>query len=431
MVESNRIEYKSTLTDKLEREVVAFLNYHEGGVIYIGIDDNGNAIGVDDADGIQLKIVDRIKNNILPHTLGLFDVILETLDDKPIIKIVISSGNEKPYYIQRHGMSPSGCYIRVGSSAQPMTTKMIDEVYAKRARQVLLCNIPSPRQELTFSQLKIYYEEKGLELGKSFKKNLDLLLPDGSYNYVAYLLADNNATSIKIAKYKGADKVDLIENEEYGFCSLVKATHKVVDKLEIENKTFTKITSSAARQEKQMINGIALREAAINAIVHNDYSRDVPPLIEIYSDRLTITSYGGLVDGYTREDLLNCITMPRNRELMRVFRDLDLVEQLGSGMSRILSVYDESVFKFTPNFMIVTFYFEQEFISPSGEINGEINSKLILLELEKNPSSKLIELANSTSLSQRTVTRELKKLKDAEKIKRIGSNKTGYWEIQK
>ena len=431
MVESNRIEYKSTLNDKLEREVVAFLNYHEGGMIYIGIDDAGNTVGINDADDVQLKIVDRIKNNILPHTLGLFDVVLESRDDKTVIKIVISSGNEKPYYIKKRGMSPNGCFVRVGSSTQPMTTKMIDEIYAKRARQVLLCNIPSPRRELTFSQLKIYYEEKGLELGKSFKQNLDLLLPDGNYNYVAYLLADNNATSIKIAKYKGVDKVDLIENEEYGFCSLIKATHKVIDKLEIENKTFTQITSSATRKEKQMINGIALREAVINAIVHNDYSRDVPPLIEIYSDRLTITSYGGLVDGYTKEDLFNCITMPRNRELMRVFRDLDLVEQLGSGMNRILSVYDESIFKFTPNFMIITFYFEQEFISPNGEINGEINSERILLELEKNPSSKLIELANSTSLSQRTVTRELKKLKDAGKITRVGSNKTGYWEIMK
>ena len=98
-MESGRVEYKVTLNDKFEREAVAFLNSNEGGCIYIGIDDTGNVIGISDADSMQLKIIDRIKNNILPHTLGLFDVVLEERDYKNIIKIIISSGVEKPYYI--------------------------------------------------------------------------------------------------------------------------------------------------------------------------------------------------------------------------------------------------------------------------------------------------------------------------------------------
>jgi predicted HTH transcriptional regulator len=265
--ESNRIEYKAILTEKFEREVVAFLNYHEGGIIYIGIGDNGDVVGVEEADSTQLKIVDRIKNNILPNTLGLFDVVLEHRESKTIIKIIISSGSEKPYYIKQQGMSPSGCYLRVGSSVQQMTTTMIDEMYAKRARKITLGNMPSPRTELTFEQLKIYYEEKGLKLGENFKRNLDLLMPDGRYNYIAYLLSDSNGTSIKVAKYAGKDKVDLIENEEYGYCSLIKATNRVLDKLTVENKTFAKITPKA-RLEKKMVDSVALREAVINAIVH-------------------------------------------------------------------------------------------------------------------------------------------------------------------
>ena len=427
-IESNKIEYKSVLTDKFEREVVAFLNYRDGGIIYIGVDENGEAVGLADADSVQLKIVDRIKNNILPNALGLFDVVLEHRGEADIIKVIISSGTEKPYYIKQQGMSPSGCFLRVGSSVQPMTTAMIDDMYAKRTQKLLLSNIPSPRKDLTFEQLKIYYQEKGRTLNENFAKNLELLTKDGQYNYIAYLLSDNNSVSVKIAKYLGTDKVDLIENGEYGFCSIIKATKSVLDKLAIENKTFTKITSTT-RQEKQMVNSVALREAVINAVVHNDYTREIPPVFEIFSDRITVTSYGGLVEGYSKEDLLTCLSMPRNRELMRVFRDLELVEQLGSGMERILKVYDESIFKFTPNFMIVALPFENGFISPSGGINGEINSKLILHEIEKNPGSKLSELANATSLSERTITRELKRLKDSGKIQRVGSNKTGYWEI--
>ncbi len=67
--ESNRIEFKVELNDKLEKEVVAFLNNKEGGILYIGVDDNGKPVGVSDIDSAQLKIADRIKNNILPSTL--------------------------------------------------------------------------------------------------------------------------------------------------------------------------------------------------------------------------------------------------------------------------------------------------------------------------------------------------------------------------
>ena len=63
--ESNRIEFKSTLNEKLEKEIVAFLNNQEGGILYIGIDNNGHPIENPQIDAMQLKIADRIKNNIL------------------------------------------------------------------------------------------------------------------------------------------------------------------------------------------------------------------------------------------------------------------------------------------------------------------------------------------------------------------------------
>lgn len=66
--ETNRVELKRELNDKLEKEVVGFLNYHEGGTIYIGIDDAGNVVGITNEDDTQLMIKDRIKNNILPST---------------------------------------------------------------------------------------------------------------------------------------------------------------------------------------------------------------------------------------------------------------------------------------------------------------------------------------------------------------------------
>lgn len=107
--ENNRTEFKAELNDKLEKEIVAFLNNREGGILYIGVADDGTPIGIDSIDSVQLKIADRLKNNILPSTLGLFDIVTEDMDGVDVIKILISSGTEKPYYIRSQGMSPSGC----------------------------------------------------------------------------------------------------------------------------------------------------------------------------------------------------------------------------------------------------------------------------------------------------------------------------------
>ena len=151
--ETNRIENKEQLNDDFEQEVIAFLNYREGGAIYVGIKKNGQVVGVQDVDLTQLQIKDRIKNNIQPSTLGLFDVIVEKINDKDVIKVVISSGPEKPYYLRKKGMCPAGCYIRIGSSKDQMTTEMIENLYAKRVRNSLN-KIESPRQDLTFKDRK-------------------------------------------------------------------------------------------------------------------------------------------------------------------------------------------------------------------------------------------------------------------------------------
>jgi predicted HTH transcriptional regulator len=352
-MESNRIEYKQQLTDDLEKEAIAFLNYKEGGVIYIGIDKTGDSVGVSDIDSDMLKIKDRLKNNIMPSCMGLFDVAVETIDSKEVIKITLASGTEKPYDIKKLGMSEKGCYIRTGTAAEPMTARQIEYLFAKRVRNSL-GKIQSPRQDLTFEQLKIYYEAAGKTLNSQFPKNLELLTDQGKLNYVAYLMADVNGMSMKVAKYNGKDRVHLAENYEYGYCSLVKATKQILEKVELENKTFAKITPKE-RIETRLWDMIALREAIINAIVHNDYTREVPPKVEFFDDRIEITSYGGLPDGLSEEDFFEGVSMPRNKEIMRIFKDLELVEQLGSGVPRILQSYCRKCFRFLDNFIRMTF----------------------------------------------------------------------------
>jgi len=438
MTENNRIEYKQILTADLEKEIVAFLNSKEGGVLYIGIDKNENTVGVADADDLQLRIKDRLKNNILPSCMGLFEVVHETKDGKDIVKVNVASGSEKPYYVKKKGMSEQGCYIRVGSAAEPMPVAIIEELFSKRTRNSL-GKIVSNRQDLTFEQLKIYYNTQGFELNKEFLRSIDLYTPEGQFNYVAYLLADNNAVSMKVAKYAGTDKTDLIENVEFGYCSIIKATHSILDKLDVENKTFVKITGAAERLQKQMINKTALREALINAIVHNDYTSEVPPVVEIYSDRLTITSYGGLVQGLNKEEFFAGRSMPRNRELMRVYRDLKLVEQLGSGIHRILKAYDKSIFKMSANFLEISFPFEPDYESKKVSnqvglvdrlVDGLVESQQKIIKLiAETPNISKKEMAKRIGISTTAIDKNIATLKKKNIINRVGSDKDGSWQL--
>lgn len=355
--ETNRIENKEQLNEDFEQEVIAFLNYKEGGIIYVGIDKNGQVVGVENNDLTQLQIKDRIKNNIQPSTLGLFDVTVETIDNKEIIKVIISSGTEKPYYLRKKGRTPEGCYIRIGSSKERMTERMIEEMFARRIKNSLK-EIESPRQDLTFRQLKIHYEGNGMILNDNFARNLNLLTDEGKYNYNAYLLADENNISIKLVKYLGTNKKELIENQEYGYCCLITATQRILDRLTAENTVYAKIEYNG-RKEVEMIDSKALKEAVINAMVHSDYTLTTTPIIELYSDRIEITSGGGLPQGLSQEEFLEGVTAPRNKELIRVFKDVDLIENIGSGVLRILDAYDKSCFKFMDHFLRVSFKYKE------------------------------------------------------------------------
>lgn len=391
MTETNRIEYKQQLTDGLEKEVIAFLNYKEGGAIYIGIDKQGVAVGVPDSDGDQLKIKDRLKHNIAPSCMGLFDVVNEKHNGLDVIKIVVASGSEKPYFFKKFGMTEKGSFMRIGTAAEPMPQKVIDELFAKRTRNSI-SKIKSNQQALTFEQLKIYYEATGSKLNDKFATNLELLNVDNEYNYVAYLLSDKNNTSIKLAKYKGTTRVNLIESNEYGYSSLIKATKQILDKIELENKTITKITSKE-RQETRLWDEIALREAIINAFVHNDYTNEIPPKFEIFDDRIEITSAGGLPESLSQEEFFEGFSVPRNKEIMRVFKDLDLVEQLGSGIPRILENYPKECFKFSDNFLRMTFPI-------SDQVNDQANDQVSDQDNDQAAKNESLKIAYDTLISK-------------------------------
>lgn len=437
IIENSRVEFKTMLVDDLEENIIGFLNSKDGGNIYIGVADNGKIIGLNgNIDLLQRKIKDRIISNIEPSVLGLFDIeVLET-DNKKYLNIIVARGLEKPYHLKGMGMTPDSCFIRIGSSNERMDEHLINKLFRERTKNSLK-NIVSPNQNLTFRDLKIYYTEKGFDVGENFEKQLDFYTADGKYNYVAYLLADENRVSIKVAKYAGTDVDELIENYEFGYCSLVKATHRVLEKFITENKIFAKITYPE-RKEQPMYDYKAVREVIINAIVHNDWSNEYPPKFEFFSDRLEVSSFGGIQNEFTEEEFLQGYSAPKNPELMRVFKDLELVEHLGTGIRRILKRYDKSIYRFFPHFIIVSIkYNENNFKYNNQSVNvipylnlTKVQEGIISL-IEDRPSITQEEMAKLLGVTSRTIRNHIKYLVDKEYIIRIGADKNGKWAVTK
>ena len=373
-LETENIELKEKLTDDIEKEVVSFLNSHSG-TIYIGVNKNGDITGVEDYDGVSIKITERLKNNICPSVIGLFDIRVLEEEGKKYISITVASGIEKPYYVKKYGMSSKGCYKRIGTQCAPIEQKEIDYLYSKKVKNTL-SSMMSPKQNLSFSQLKIYYQEKGYEEvnNEYFLESLDLFTEDHKYNYLAYLLSDNNSTSICVAKYHNGD---FVERNEYGRCCLIKSINNVIEKLKVENVTAIKITGNAEREQLNLVDSTALREAILNLFCHNDYSCGSEPYIIIYDDKFELCSHGGLPQGLSKEEFFKAKSLPRNRELMRIMSDLDMGEHLGRGMRKIMSCLSEDDFEITDNFITINFNYNHDALNMlETKMKNNINTNL-------------------------------------------------------
>ncbi|HXK50120.1 MAG TPA: ATP-binding protein [Clostridiales bacterium] len=434
-VKDSRTEFMPILNDKLEKEVISFLNSDNGGDVLVGISYDGAVLGVDSYGDVLHVIADRLRVNISPSCLGLIDVVPVTSGGKTFIRVIVARGTEQPYYLRLVGKSSAGCFCRKDGIIRQMDTERIKELSGNKDLSAMN-NIVSPRNaEHTFALLRIYYEEKGIRMIDDIRKTLDLYTEEGKLNYAAYLLSDSNSTSFKIIKYAGTERTEMTETNEYGGSCLIRSADKILDKLEVENRTFTVRTENDEIKKNRLVKPEVLKEVFLNALLHNDYSRDIMPEIEIFSDKIAVTSFGKLPGQLDDNSFCSGFPIPRNRELIRVFKDLGYTGELGSGIDNILESYDSSIFKINDNSLEVVLPFAEEFkMKSSGKSKAEkihIRTRDRIIEImKKDPSVTAVKLAVLTGVSRKAVEWHLKKMRNSGIVKREGSRKTGFWIIR-
>lgn len=335
LYESATVELKEIYTSDLKKEIVAFANSN-GGTIYIGVRDSGEIIGVDNADFVMQQISNSIRDSIRPDVSMFTNIELLQEEEKFFIKLTVTQGTKKPYYLSDKGLKPTGVYVRSGTTSAPasedairMMIKMTDGDSFEANRSLV--------QELTFNRLDEEFQKRGLEFTEVQMKNLGILSSDDIYTNMGLLVSDQCKHSIKFAIFQGTDKLVFKDRKELTgslFTQLTDA-YKTIDFYNGTKATFHGLLRTDERDYPED----AVREALLNAIVHRDYSFSGSTFINLYSDRLEIISLGGLVAGLSLEAAMLGASQPRNEKLAALFYRMKLIEAYGTGISKIISCY--------------------------------------------------------------------------------------------
>ena len=419
LYESETVELKELYTSDLKKEIVAFANTN-GGTIYIGVQDSGEIIGLDNADFVMQQISNSLRDSIRPDVSMFTNIELMKEDSKFFIKLTVSQGTKKPYCLSDKGLKPTGVYVRSGTTSSPasedairMMIKMTDGDTFEANRSLI--------QELTFNTLNDELQKRELEFTEVQMKNLGILSSDNIYTNMGLLVSDQCKHSIKFAIFQGTDKLVFKDRKELVgsiFAQLTDA-YKTIDFYNGTKATFHDLLRTDERDYPEN----AVREALLNAIVHRDYSFSGSTFINLYADRLEIISLGGLVSGLSLEAAMLGASQTRNEKLASLFYRMKLIEAYGTGINKIISCYKGLPVQ--PKFENVEGAFRVTLPNiHAQELNAEDEKYLPILRLfETQKEITRGDVEEALGAGTTHAINMLKEMLDKELIKKVGNGR--------
>ena len=430
-VESETVELKQELNKNIKREIVALAN-SKGGTIYIGIDDAGNVLGLNNIKSDVESLSGMIRNGIIGNLTTYTDIEIKNIENKEIIELHITSAPDKPYYLADKGLKSSGVYIRHGSSTIQATDEIIRKMLldsSKKSFEEEISNI----QELTFDYAKSVFKKNNIEFSKDKYKSLKMIT-DNKFNNLALLLSDQNPYTIKCAIFDGKNKTLFKDRKELtGSClKIMEDAFYYMNLSNHINSTF----KGLQRIDKKDYPDFSIRESLLNAIIHRDYYFNGSILLSIFDDRIEINSMGGLISTLSLSDIYNGVSESRNPNFAEIFHRLEYVENYGTGVGRIINEYSDSnlkpIIELTENIFKIVLpnrnYVEKKVVDniPNNYSQKDIivnyikeNNKITRLEVEK-----LLNIGNTRS------KQIINKLLEDEFILKKGTGKNTYYVLK-
>jgi ATP-dependent DNA helicase RecG len=340
--EGKTIEFKRDLSSpkNLLKTLVAFANT-AGGRVIIGVDDQtkqsmGVEFPLDDEERLCSLIADSISPRLVPN------IEMVTVQDRTLLIVEVYLSNSRPHYLRSEG-SENGVYVRLGSSNRQADRELIGEL-RRSSQGVSFDAMPMP--DLTESDLDLaaaqkcfgdrrQLDQQGLLMLRLLCEDQGKLVPTKG----AMILFGKNREFhlpdawVQCGRFVGQDKAAIFDHIELydSLPQMVDSIMLFLKKHAMRGADFSEIR----RRDVWSIPLGILREAVINALVHTDYSqRGAPIRVAFFDDRIDIENPGILLPGMTIEDMKRGISKIRNPVIARVFRELELIEQWGSGVRR-------------------------------------------------------------------------------------------------
>ena len=395
MAETTEYEFKVELEVKRPKSwlktVSAFSN-GLGGSFFIGVDDEGNIIGLDDIKATSDQISRLIKERISP--LPEFTLTAHRTEcERDILVLQILRGDIPPYYYVADGMTTA--FVRVGNESNPASPQRLNEL-VRRGMNLVFDSMPTEykKEDLAFTVFEAAYKKETKRV-LTLKEYISfgLCFSDGILTYAGLLFADNCPllqSRVFCTRWNGLTKGsigdDAIDTEEFegDIISLLKNSHNFI---RLNSKVrWRKMPDH--RINKPDYADRAVFECLVNALMHRDYSVVGSEVhVDMYDDRLDIFSPGGMVDGSLIQDL-NIEEVPsirRNPSVADVFQCLDYAERQGSGLRKIreetsyLHGYTDEyvpVFRSTPSaFHVILKNMNFDLHSASGQVSGQVDGQ--------------------------------------------------------
>lgn len=320
------------------KSVSAFAN-GIGGTLFLGIDDNRNVVGLANAQADAESISRLIKERITPYPN--FILVPERENGKDLLVLTVISGRTTPYYYKADGVMEA--YIRIGNESVIAPDYVLNQLVLKGMNRTFDSLISEyDFKDYAFSKLRERYKIwTGSSMTDKLFDSFEVRDRNSKLTNAGALLADNSPirhSRLFCTRWNGLDKsgglVDALDSAEYSG-SLIILLNEGVGFVKRNMKTRWKKTANS-RIEMPDYCERSVFEALVNALIHRDYlilGSEVH--IDIYDNRLTITSPGGMADGsrIQERDISNISSTRRNPVLADVFGRLGYMERQGSGFN--------------------------------------------------------------------------------------------------
>ena len=347
--EGKTLEFKRDLSTPKNflKTLVAFANTAGGRLIFGVADASRQVIGVENPLDEEERLCNQIADAIAPRLVPNVELI--TVENKTLLIVEVYLSGTRPHWIKAEGPE-SGVYVRLGSSNRQADRELIAEL-RRGVEGVAFDEMPMPDLSVDDLDIKVAEEmfkgrrvldEKALITLKLLRQEQGKLVPTKG----AMLLFGKERTFhfpdawVQCGRFIGQDKADIFDHIEIEE-PLPKAIESIMlflKKHAMRGADFSEIR----RKDVWSIPLGILREAIINALVHSDYSqRGAPIRIAFFDDRIEIENPGILLPGMTIEDMKQGVSKIRNAVITRVFRELELIEQWGSGVRRMFKEAEE------------------------------------------------------------------------------------------